>query len=184
MGARFESAQLLAPHRSKTHKLPLGSMEIVFVEPMVLPAGSLAQTSPARYGLGKELVGFGARLGADRDSGDFADMPVTAMAARTNKGIIRGFVISASGESLQQFDPGNQKVRRYPNPYGLRLMGVPAAGPTTARKVRLSLSFGVTKAYRWLIRRLIGGLSGACRGCGVPDASSCTRRASNQRRRL
>src|SRR5580704_14975621 len=98
IGARFESAQLLAPHLSKTHKLPLGSMEIVFVEPMVLPAGSLAQTSPARYGLDKKLVGSAPDCALTVTLGT-PDTPVTATAARTNHGIIRGFVISASGES-------------------------------------------------------------------------------------
>src|SRR5258706_11253960 len=52
MGARFEPAQVLAPHRSATHILPSRSTSTALVEPQLLPSGSFAQSSTARYGLG------------------------------------------------------------------------------------------------------------------------------------
>ena len=49
-------AQLFAPHRSPTQMLlPSRSISTALVEPHDLPAGSLAQFSMVRYGLGLEL---------------------------------------------------------------------------------------------------------------------------------
>src|SRR6266849_1662299 len=55
MGARFEPAQVLAPHLSATHILPWRSTDTPAVDPQGLPSGSFAQFSMVRYGLGREF---------------------------------------------------------------------------------------------------------------------------------
>src|SRR5882672_2751038 len=55
MGARFEPAQVFAPHLSATHMLPWRSTSTPAVDPQGRPSGSFAQFSIARYGLGWEF---------------------------------------------------------------------------------------------------------------------------------
>ena len=45
IGARFEPAQVFAPHLSATQMLPLGPMATPAVDPHILPSGNFAQFS-------------------------------------------------------------------------------------------------------------------------------------------
>src|SRR5260370_17939616 len=56
MGARFEPAQVFAPHLSATHMSPWRSTDTPAVDPQGLPSGSFAQFSMGRYGLGREFA--------------------------------------------------------------------------------------------------------------------------------
>jgi hypothetical protein len=56
--ARFEPAQLFAPHRSATQMLtPSLSISTALVDPHVRPSGSFAHPAIVSYGFGRSLVG-------------------------------------------------------------------------------------------------------------------------------
>src|SRR5690349_167837 len=60
IGSSLEPEQLLEPQRSATQMLlPSLAISTALVDPQVRPAGSLAQPSTVRYGLGRSLVGAG-----------------------------------------------------------------------------------------------------------------------------
>src|ERR1051326_8477069 len=50
---RLDPAQLLAPARSPTHRLPSRSKSTALVDPHARPSGSLNQFSTVRYGFGR-----------------------------------------------------------------------------------------------------------------------------------
>jgi hypothetical protein len=79
MGARFEPAQVFAPHLSATQMLPLRSTATPAVDPHVRPSGSFAQFSTVRYGFGRELTGCGSAWVCAL-AGDIAIIAIMAVA--------------------------------------------------------------------------------------------------------
>jgi hypothetical protein len=182
IGARLESAQLFAPHLSKTHRLPLVSMVMAFVEPIIRPAGSLAQTSPARYGLGEEFVGSVLDWARIR----VPSMPVAATAARSKKKVIRGLVMTTPGRECITVRPGQPEGNTRSKSMGIasnrlraaRALSGPAGTNSTGFGADLGINEAILEPWRDFMRRrgdnahLLAPLAhrinvGVCRGGGT-----------------